>query len=58
MNESLKPCPFCGQKGQIKERTKDDRYTVGCHNGDCLTKPSFVYYSSKSMAAHFWNKRA
>ena len=51
----LKPCPFCGKSGRIKEYP-DGMFRVVCENYLCPVE-SFVYYTAQD-AVDWWNMRA
>ena len=61
MTQTLKPCPFCGGKAEIRhvQAYYDDKrgkylgYFVICKN--CLT--SGDNYATEAQAANAWNRR-
>ena len=68
INNTLKPCPFCGGKGQIEERTIPDGYThyefkfVRCSSCGAQTvkRTCDGYYGewcSDEEIAELWNHR-
>jgi Lar family restriction alleviation protein len=58
MNE-LKPCPFCGGKGEI-EKVDEGCFGVGCPNCDfqLMNGPWAIgWHRSRADAATEWNRR-
>jgi hypothetical protein len=58
MNE-LKPCPFCGGKGEI-EKVDEGCFGVGCRNCDfqLMNGPWAIgWHRSRVDAATEWNRR-
>ncbi len=58
MNETLKPCPFCGGKGVVFDQEQNDcnysDFTVECSACNAIT----AQYLYKNKAIEAWNKRA
>lgn len=65
----IKPCPFCGKRGYLKEQIVPSRrrgyngysgrYYVHCKNLNCAVKPSTSReYINPSLAIAAWNKRS
>lgn len=59
-NEQLKPCPFCGGKGEIHQAPinfrlgiEDEVYWVQCRN--CFAKAGNSYSEEKAISG--WNRR-
>ena len=61
MNKALKPCPFCGGKGEIKNEIiwGEHRTYVRCKECFCRTDYIVVSpsYCSEEKAAERWNMR-
>ena len=56
----LKPCPFCGEHGQIrtiKDAIKGKSYQPRCIKTSCLGR-SAKKFPSLEAAEKAWNKRA
>lgn len=56
----LKPCPFCGGKGDMiinKNCTKGDpvKYHPCCHNEKCIMFTGGNWYKSEEEATKAWN---
>lgn len=51
----LKPCPFCGSKGELVH-PQDDMYIVGCSNEDCPIWCGLAF-NMPEHAVKFWNTR-
>ena len=58
MSVKLKPCPFCGEKAQIKVEpcTKGVVFYAGCGNRFCNVHPR-VSATTEEVAADLWNER-
>jgi hypothetical protein len=52
---SLKPCPFCGGKGELKESMGD--FSVRCIDCDCGTPWFMMIDAGRDKAISTWNKR-
>lgn len=56
----LKSCPFCGGKGEIRQKESGgflrEEYKVGCRTKLCPGGGK-VYYKSKAQAIEKWNNR-
>lgn len=53
MEKKLKPCPFCGGKGEIREESS----YVGSYVVKCSDCGSGTWIMSKNDAIKCWNKR-
>ena len=50
----LKPCPFCGGKGELWNNKLTYRlYGVICEECDCMTP----YFTTREQAIEAWNRR-
>lgn len=50
----LKPCPFCGRKGELWNNKLTYRlYGVICEECDCMTP----YFTTREEAIEAWNRR-
>ena len=66
MNEiELKPCPFCGSKAELIDRTyyehddqKPECFDVRCTNNGCYLDEGADYWNYKDEVIELWNKRA
>ena len=63
MTDELKPCPFCGSPGQVKQTgsnkfPEDRRWGVGCCNPMCSVSPFVWGFFTEEEACKEWNKRA
>ncbi len=61
----LKPCPFCGDFGnlcQAENQAYEDvpkfLWFVRCNNKLCAIKPITPLYGTKQQAIETWNKRS
>lgn len=54
----LKPCPFCGGKGEIlKSHNCEERpYLVICSNDECKASVG-IFSNTKEEAIETWNRR-
>lgn len=60
MNKELKPCPFCGSDGIIRETQLPHwkkKYKVECSNKDCLIAMIMYVNDTKNDAINMWNRR-
>lgn len=61
MNESLKPCPFCGGKAQLEHELKGNGYSyvhcLKCGLHSVMFMRCFEE-SSDLKAVEYWNRRA
>ena len=68
LNEELKPCPFCGSRARIEERSKPDgyhHYTVKfiqctkCHakTEERICDGYYGKYCTDEEIADLWNRR-
>ena len=65
-NETLEPCPFCGQDAVMFEdyRYRNDpgdawlSFGVMCSNSDCIMHQRQKFYQTESAARRAWNRRA
>jgi hypothetical protein len=57
MSEEIKNCPFCGERGTIKE-TSDGGHYIFCENFDCVVNPRTDFAPSRIFALKYWNNRA
>ncbi len=55
----FKPCPFCGSKATLHERT-NGKFYVDCamQLGFCAVMPSTWEYKTEEEAIEAWNRRA
>ena len=56
MEETLRPCPFCGAKAEIV-RNGSGSYFVRCTNRQCAAKTR-LYHENENGARMAWNRRA
>lgn len=54
MSEELKPCPFCGGKGDYYYIMTMRKHWIGCSNCNCATDG----YDTEEEAIEAWNTRA
>jgi hypothetical protein len=52
-NQKLKPCPFCGEQGELLHY-KDDGYLPKCSRCDGMIEK---WFKTKKEAADAWNNR-
>ena len=53
----LKPCPFCGSKGKIRECVGE--WIVECENTSCpISYPIGAFFETEEAAVEWWNRRA
>ena len=63
MQQELKPCPFCGSKGYIKqdEDHHGKFYTLGCSNESCMANTILYTMPEDELkleeAINQWNTR-
>lgn len=58
MQKELKPCPFCGEKDDVKLMERDDGGCfVMCYNCITATTP-VIPCASEELAVEAWNRRA
>lgn len=55
MEETLRPCPFCGAEAEIV-RNGSGSYFVRCTNKQCAAKTR-LYHENENGARLAWNKR-
>ena len=55
MEETLKPCPFCGAEAEIV-RNSSGSYFVRCTNKQCAAKTR-LYHENEVGPRLAWNKR-
>lgn len=59
----LKPCPFCGEKAEIFDNSKDfsadrKRYFIRCTGkGHCMMIMAFDQNTDKAQTIKAWNRR-
>ena len=56
--KELKPCPFCGSKGELHKKRNLDTFIVKCTNGLCPA--SYMIgndYNTPDEAIEAWNRR-
>lgn len=62
MSDELKPCPFCGAPAELEqcdtEGPREFRWTVGCHDDECIGYQSLTTYDRQITAVAAWNRRA
>jgi len=61
INETLKPCPFCGVEARLLEGKTDfglQAFRVSCSNHNCSVSAYTVDFTSEKAAIAAWNKRA
>ena len=56
-NEEIKPCPFCGNVGELNYRDKTNTYIVECTCNSCVAYWISAKYDTKDEAIYEWNKR-
>lgn len=56
MEETLKPCPFCGAEAEIV-RNGSGSYFVRCADKQCAAKTR-LYHENENGARLAWNRRA
>lgn len=56
----LKPCPFCGGNGIIREfqSFRISTYYPECDNENCVASDTGIHFDTEQEAAEAWNKRA
>jgi len=59
----IKPCPFCGDEGELVSRLLNDRryWAAGCIDEHCRGNPvdTYVaYWETKGLAIKAWNIRS
>ena len=54
VSTELKPCPFCGEKGELR-LVRD--YWVTCYNFFCGINPQTSFYATEAEAVSAWNKK-
>ena len=57
MNEKLKPCPFCGAKGNVSYNLIHG-YIPHCTNEFCMLNESEYGFETENEAIEAWNRRA
>lgn len=58
MEEKLKSCPSCGNKGELHYSDKLQNYIVECTNDFCMASYMIgMKYETKEEAISAWNKR-
>jgi Lar family restriction alleviation protein len=56
-NINLKPCPFCGCTGRIRERKTGD-YVPECTNENCIASYMIgADFETEAEAKEAWNRR-
>ena len=64
--DSIKPCPFCGGKAEIKEKilpiivdgpVTKRRFVCECKNEECWVSPATNAFDTEEDAIKAWNKR-
>lgn len=61
MSVKLKPCPFCGGEAWVIGATESDGqegFIARCNDFMCIGYGSAALYTTKEVAAEFWNRRA
>ena len=59
MAEGLKPCPFCGSKGELHQKRSLETWIVECTNNSCPASYMIGYdYDTSEEAIEVWNRRA
>lgn len=54
-NESLKPCPFCGEKAEIETNEDGSKVHVVCSS--CYARTDDYYLDYSDYAIQDWNRR-
>lgn len=58
MQIELKPCPFCGNKGEIEHKRNLFTWIVQCSNNSCPASYMIgMDYDTKEEAVENWNRR-
>lgn len=58
MTIELKPCPFCGSKGEINYREGLEAWVVECSNHFCMASYMIgMDYDTEEEAIEAWNRR-
>lgn len=56
--KELKPCPFCGSRGELHKKRNLDTYIVECTNDSRPASYMIGYdYECEEDAVKAWNKR-
>lgn len=55
-DETLKPCPFCGQSPAVDDAETFDRYMIECVADRCVNP--MTSYTTRAAAIAAWNRRA
>jgi Lar family restriction alleviation protein len=57
-SELLKPCPFCGNKPELRRTETSKRWYVECAHMNCAVSPKATTdQDTKEYAIEAWNKR-
>ena len=57
-NEALKPCPFCGSKGELHQKRSLETWIVECTKNSCPASYMIGYdYDTSEEAIEAWNRR-
>lgn len=58
-NDSLKPCPFCGEYPIIRKLGYDEEWVIECTNPKCAIRPETLSsFDEPEKAIAAWNERA
>lgn len=58
MSKELKPCPFCGGKGELRYRPFDEDFFIKCEYKNWKCNTQTLYYETEEEAIEAWNTRA
>lgn len=55
----MKPCPFCGKKGIVIDKSDKlhNRFYPSCTDRNCLGRNKHKYFPSDRIATLAWNRR-
>jgi Lar family restriction alleviation protein len=56
-NHDLKPCPFCGNKPNLRYDRLDNFYIVKCDSSECPINPDTAHCDTEEGAIECWNSR-
>lgn len=60
MDNSTKPCPFCGEIPKVSTICRNglSYYWIECENEKCRIQPSTDWVLDKRIAKREWNRRS